>query len=145
MAFWDEGAYRGRRGKRVETTAANVADIEMAHKLIREDDDFVNVDEGFVGIEIRTNEHLSKIKYGVNEKKGAERKREAWLYKEPMKHLKWIGEPKREQEIEYLKSKGRSKVEHIFYIEKGLFGYLKVSEGSIPQQFKVSNANLLPT
>jgi IS5 family transposase len=30
----------------VETTAANVSDIETAHKLIREDDEVVNGDAG---------------------------------------------------------------------------------------------------
>ena len=77
----------------VETTAANVADIEAAHKLIREDDAVVNADAGYVGIEnrkeIREDEHLSKVEYRVNSKKGAARKREAAVYKEVMKHLDW--------------------------------------------------------
>ena len=65
----------------VETTAANVADIAAAHKLIREDDDVVNADAGYGGIEnrkeIQEDGHLSKADYRVNKKKGADRKREA--------------------------------------------------------------------
>ena len=114
----------------VSTTAGNVSDIEEAHKLIREDDEVVNADAGYIGIEkreeIKTDEHLSKVEYRINKKKGADRKREAMLYKEPMKHLDYIGQPKWEQEIEYMKSKVRCKVEHIFYIVKGIFGYRKV-------------------
>jgi IS5 family transposase len=37
----------------------------------------------------------------------------------------YIGQPNGEGKIEYLKSKERSKVEHIFYIEKRIFGYRK--------------------
>ena len=113
----------------VETTAANVADIAAAHKLIREDDDVVNAGAGYGGIEkrkeIREDEHLSKAEYRINKKKGAERKREAALYKEPMKHLDYIGQPNWERELEYMKPKVRSKVEHIFYIVKRVFGYRK--------------------
>jgi IS5 family transposase len=113
----------------VQTTAANVADITVAYKLIRPDDDFVNGDAGFWGIEkrqeIREDEHRSKVSYRINQKKGALRKREAAVYKEPMKHLEYIGQPNWEREIEYMKSKVRSKVEHIFYIVKRLFGYRK--------------------
>jgi IS5 family transposase len=134
VAFWDEGAYRGRRRERYgtqrQTTAANVADIEIAHKLIRTDDDVVNADAVYGGIErrkeIKEDEHLAKIEYRINQKKGSARKRETALYKEPMKHLEYIGQPNWDKEIEYMKSKVRSKVEHIFYIVKRLFGYRKV-------------------
>jgi IS5 family transposase len=59
------------------------------------------------------------------QKKGAERKREAAVYKEPVKHLEYIGHLNRERYIECMKSKVRSKAEHIFYIVKRLFGYRK--------------------
>ena len=79
---------------------------------------------GYVGIEnrkeIREDEHLSKVIYRINKKKGADRKREAALYKEPVKHLEYIRQPKRERELEYRKPKVRSKVEHIFYTVKWL-------------------------
>jgi IS5 family transposase len=113
----------------VSTTAANVCDIEETHKLIREDDEFVNADAGYVGVEkreeIKNDGHLSKVEYRINKRKGAARKREEALYKEPMKHLGYIGQPNWEEHIEYLKSKVRSKVEHIFYIVKRIFGYRK--------------------
>jgi IS5 family transposase len=89
----------------------------------------VNADAGYVGIEkrkeIAENERLSKVEYRINRKKGELRKREAAIYKEPEKHLEYIGQPQWEREIEYKKSKVRSKAEHIFYIIKGLFGYRK--------------------
>jgi IS5 family transposase len=72
----------------VETIAANVADIAVAYKLIRADDDVVNAGAGYTGIErrkeIREDEHLSEVTYRINKKKGMARKREAALYKEPM-------------------------------------------------------------
>jgi IS5 family transposase len=43
-----------------------------------------------------------------------------------MKHLEYIGQPAWDKQIEYLKSKVRSKVEHSFYIVKRLFNYRKV-------------------
>jgi IS5 family transposase len=86
----------------------------------------VNADAGIENRkEIKEDEHLSKVEYRINKKKGAERKREAALYKEPLKHLDYIGQPKWEREIEYMKSKVRSKAEHIFYLVKRLFGYRK--------------------
>ena len=113
----------------VETAAANAADIETAHKLMRDDDDVVNAGAGYGGIEnrkeIQEDEHLSKAEYRVNKKKEADRKREAALYKEPVKHLDYIRQPNRERELEYMKPKVRSKVEHIFYIVKRVFGYRK--------------------
>ena len=42
-----------------------------------------------------------------------------------MKHLDYIGQPNWDRELEYRKSKVRSKVEHIFYIVKRVFGYRK--------------------
>ena len=68
---------------------------------------------------------MSKVEYRIHKKKGAERKREAALYQEPMKHLEYIGQPKWEREIEYMKSKVRSKEEHILYIVKRVLGYRK--------------------
>jgi IS5 family transposase len=111
-------------------TAANVPDIQEAHKLVREDDDFANADAGYVGIqqreEIRSNERLSGIEWRVNQRKGKRVQMEAALYKNAADHLEWVGQPQWDARIEYLKSKVRSKVEHNFYIIKHLFGYRKV-------------------
>jgi hypothetical protein len=43
-----------------------------------------------------------------------------------MKHLEYFGQPHGEGAIEYLKLNVRSKVEHIFYRVKRVFGYGKV-------------------
>jgi IS5 family transposase len=131
----------------VETSAANVADIETAHKLIREDDEVVNADAGYAGIEkrkeIAENEQLSKVEYRINRKKGELRKREAAIYKEPEKHLEYIGEPQWEREIEYKKSKVRSKVEHIFYILDLLGNYFVFSKLIRPQIKDIRNPKRL--
>jgi IS5 family transposase len=114
----------------VEATSANVSDIEVAHKLIRKDDEVVNGDAGYVGIEkrdeIKNDKQQSKVDYRINKRKGAERKREQTIYQDPMNHLEYIGQPEWDKQIEYMKSKLRSKVEHSFYSIKRLFGYRKV-------------------
>jgi IS5 family transposase len=113
----------------VETTAANVSDIEEASKLIREDDDVVNGDAGYTGIEnrkeIKEDENLSKKEYRINKRKGEDKKRRNKLMKDAMNHLEYVAQPDWDGKIEYMKSKVRSKVEHIFAIVKGLFGYRK--------------------
>jgi IS5 family transposase len=53
-------------------------------------------------------------------------KRRAALYKEPINHLEYRGQPNGESTIEYLKSTVRSNVDHIFYRVKRVFGYGKV-------------------
>jgi IS5 family transposase len=49
----------------VEATEANAHDLDAASKLIRPDDEVVNGDAGYVGIEereaIKNDEHLSKV------------------------------------------------------------------------------------
>ncbi len=126
----------------MEMTSAQESDIAVAHKLIRADDDFVNADAGYIGIEkreeIKNDEVLSKIDYRVNERKGRRRKREAMIYKDVMNHLDYRAQPKWDAEIEYLKSKVRSKVEQVFYIIKYIFGYRKVAY----QGFKKNTARL---
>jgi len=136
----------------VETTAANVSDIEMTHKLIREDDEVVNLDAGYIGIEkreeIKADEHLSKVEYRINTKKGELRKRDKTIYKAPLEHLGFIGQPDWEREIERQKSKVRSKVEHAFQIIKVRFGYRKVKyrgleKNSMHLYMLFASANLL--
>ena len=113
----------------VEVTSANVSDIEIAHKLIRSDDDFVNADAGSTGIEkreeIQGDKHLSEIDYRINKRKGADTRRDDAVLKDPMNHLEYIGQPNWDRQIEYQKSKVRSKVEHVFYTVKRMFGYRK--------------------
>jgi IS5 family transposase len=72
----------------LEVTAANVHDLDAASKLIRPDDEVVNGDAGYAGIEereeIKNDKHLSKIDYRINKRKGADRKR----------HDKLLGSPR---------------------------------------------------
>jgi IS5 family transposase len=55
----------------VETTAANVHDIEETQKLIRPDDEVVYGDAGYLGLEkreeIANDEHLSKIEFRITD------------------------------------------------------------------------------
>ncbi len=100
----------------LETTAANVHDITVTSRLIREDDAVVYGDAGYLGIEkreeIASNEHLSSIEYRINRRVGS-------VQKVP-EHL-----PNYEKQIERRKSSVRSKVEHPFLIIKRFFGYSK--------------------
>lgn len=113
----------------VVCTSASASDIGETYRLIREDDEAVYGDAGYVGIEkreeIKEDEHLSKIDWRINTRKGKERAREEKIYSEAMKHLDYIREPRWEAQREYQKSKVRSKVEHNFHIIKDLFGYRK--------------------
>jgi IS5 family transposase len=78
----------------VEVTSANVHDLEAALKLIRADDDFVNGDAGYTGIEerdeIKNDGRLSKIDYRINKRKGADKKRHDKLLGSPMAHLDYV-------------------------------------------------------
>jgi len=124
----------------VEATAANVSDIEVTHKLIRDDDDFVNADAGYVGVEkreeIMNDEHLATVEYRVNARKGSKRKQDKEIYKAPLEHLEYIGEPDWDGEIEKQKSKVRSKVEHTFQIIKVRFGYRKTRYRGIEKNYQ---------
>ena len=101
----------------VTATPANVHDITETAKLIREDDEVVYGDSGYVGIEKRTeikeDEHLSKIDYRIT-------RRPSSLPKVSGNAIDW------ERYIDYRKSSVRSKVEHAFKIIKGTFDFSKV-------------------
>jgi IS5 family transposase len=62
----------------ITATAANISDIAEAQNLIREDDEVVYGDAGYLGIEkreeIRTDEHKSGIDYRINRRPGKLRK-----------------------------------------------------------------------
>ena len=100
----------------VEVTSANVHDINVAAKLIREDDEVVYGDSGYLGIEkreeITSDEHLSKTDYRIN-------RRPSRLQKVSENSFDW------DHMIEHSKSSVRCKVEHPFRIIKCLFGYRK--------------------
>ena len=100
-----------------EGTSANVHDITIASKLIREDDNVVYGDSGYLGLdkreEIVSNEHLSSIDYRINRRRGTLRK------KEDNGGQDW------ERFIEYRKSSVRSKVEHPFRFIKRQCGFMQ--------------------
>jgi IS5 family transposase len=99
-------------------TAANAHDITEASKLLREDDEVVYGDSGYLGIEkrdeIKNDAMKSKIDYRINRRPGAIRRR-------PMSiATQW------ERHIENRKSSVRSKIEHVFRIVKRQFGFSQV-------------------
>jgi len=98
------------------TTAANVHDITVAPQLIREDDDVVYGDSGYIGIEkreeVQASAHLSTKEYRIN-------RRHKSVQRMPEGFIDW------EKEIERRKSSVRSKVEHPFLIIKRYFGFAK--------------------
>ena len=99
-------------------TAANVHDITEASKLLRDDDEVVYGDSGYVGIEkreeIKTDANKSKIEYRINRRAGAMRKGPKTISNQ------W------DRYIESRKSSVRSKVEHVFRIVKRQFGFNQV-------------------
>jgi IS5 family transposase len=101
----------------VKATPASEHDINVASLLIREDDEVVYGDSGYVGIEkreeIQNDEHKSRIEYRINRRPGRISKQKDSPGKE------W------DQYIEKRKSSVRSKVEHPFHVVKNLFGYKK--------------------
>lgn len=101
----------------IEVTPANTHDVTVASKLIREDDEVVYGDSGYLGIEKREevakDEHLSSIDYRINLRPGR-------FPKVSDKAIDWT------RSIEKRKSSVRSKVEYIFRIIKCQFGYRKV-------------------
>ena len=101
----------------ITVTSANVHDINEAHKLLREDDEFAYGDSGYIGIEkrdeIKNDEHLNKIDFRIN-------RRPKSLPKVSDNAFDW------EREIEHRKSSVRCKVEHAFKIIKDTFSFRKV-------------------
>jgi IS5 family transposase len=100
----------------LETTPANVHDIVVVSKLIREDDEVVYGDSGYIGIEKReevlNSLHLSQKEYRIN-------RRYTSVQRLPEGYIDW------EKQIERRKSSVRSKVEHPFLIIKRYFGFAK--------------------
>ena len=99
---------------RLETTAANAHDITKAASLIREDDEVVYGDAGYIGIEkrgeIAGDAHRASIDYRINKRIGS-------IPKVPENFVNW------EKQIEQRKSSVRAKVEHPFLIIKRFFGF----------------------
>ena len=100
----------------IAVTPANTHDITVATELIREDDEVVYGDSGYLGIEKReevtSDKQLSCIDYRINRRPGS-------LQKVSDRSIDW------ERVIEHAKSSVRCKVEHPFRTVKCLFGYRK--------------------
>lgn len=101
-----------------EATAANVHDIDMASELIRDDDDVVYGDSGYIGLserdEIKSDPHKSAIDYRINHRVHKLRK-----IKGSVAHY-WFREEEKQ------KSRVRAKVEYAFFVLKRIFHYTKV-------------------
>ena len=101
----------------ITVTPANRHDITQAADLIREDDEVVYGDSGYLGIqkrtEIKENEHFANIDFQIA-------RRPKSLPKVSDKAFDW------ERYIEHRKASVRCKVEHVFRIIKCQFGYKKV-------------------
>ena len=102
----------------IEVTSANVHDVSVASRLIREDDVVVYGDSGYLGIEKReeivADAHLSSVDYRIN-------RRPSRLQNVSDNSYDW------DRMIEHAKSSVRCKVEHSFRTVKCLFGYKKVA------------------
>ena len=91
----------------ITVTSANKHDITETVNLIREDDEVIYGDSGYLGVqkrsEIQQNEHFSKVDFRIN-------RRPKSLPKVSDHAIDW------ERYIEHRKSSIRSKVEHVFRI-----------------------------
>jgi len=100
----------------VAATAANVHEITVAAKLLREDDEVVYGDSAYLGIEkreeIRESTHFSAIEFRINRRPGS-------LPKVSDNAIDW------ERFIENRKSSVRCKVEHPYRVVKNIFGFRK--------------------
>jgi len=101
---------------KVEATPANIHDITVAAKLLREDDEVVYGDSACLGLskreEIKQDPRLSTIEYRINRRPGR-------LPKVSDNAIGW------ERYIENWKSSVHCKVEHLYRIVKNIFGFRK--------------------
>ena len=122
----------------VETTAANVHDVAVVPKLLYGEESSVHGDSGYLGAQKREdaithNNKGRKIQYKIN-RRPSQSKNNTAASKSQIK--------RRERE----KSSVRAKVEHVFGIVKGLFGYRKTrykgrrkQEAKLHLQFALAN------
>lgn len=110
----------------VEVTGANVHDVTMVPKLLNGEETQVYGDSGYLGAEKREdavirNKSGKKIKYKTNRRPSQSKKCSA----------RSLSQIKRR---EHEKSSIRAKVEHVFGIVKGLFGYRKTRYRGLRKQ-----------
>lgn len=116
-------------------TAANVHDVEVTPKLLTGEEDTVNGDSGYLGAEKREdavvrNKKGKKIRYNIN--------RRPSQYKNNSNRSK--GQIKRR---EHDKSSVRAKVEHVFAVIKGQFGYRGLRKQTAKLNMLFALANLI--
>ena len=123
----------------ITATSANVHDITETHNLLREDDEVVYGDSGYIGVqkrpEIAGNDHFKDIDFRIT-------RRPSSLPKVSDNAIDW------ERYIDNRKSSVRSKVEYAFHIIKNRFGFTKVRYRGIAKNYHKLNvlfatANLL--
>ena len=122
----------------IEATAANVHDVTVVPKLLYGDEASVHGDSGYLGAEKREdavthNSQGKKIQYKINRRPSQGKN----------KSVRSQGQIKRRERE---KSSVRAKVEHVFGIVKGLFGYRKTrykgrrkQEAKLHMQFALAN------
>jgi transposase, IS5 family len=98
----------------VEGTAANVADVTVAHELLHGEEEVVFADAGYQGVAKRPENKEKKIEWHVAMRPG---KRRA-LSESQADRIR--------DRIERLKAQVRAKGEHAFRVVKRQFGYVKV-------------------
>jgi IS5 family transposase len=101
----------------VETTAANVHDVTVVPKLLSGEEESVHGDSGYLGAEkredaITRNKKGKKIRYKINRRPSQSKQKSA----------RCQGQIRRRERE---KSSVRAKVEHVFWVVKGLFAYRK--------------------
>lgn len=98
-------------------TSANIHDSVMASELIREDDEVVYADSGYLGVPdqeaVKADEHLSSIRYEIAKRPSSIKTPKGY------QGIDW------DRQIEHRISSIRCKVEHPFLNVKKLFGYRK--------------------
>ena len=103
----------------VTATAANVHDADEVVNLVREDDEVLYGDSGYLGVdrrpEIASDDHLSQIEYRIAMRPSSMKTTDKY------NGFNW------EKYIEHRKSSVRCKVEHVFLIVKRDFGYRKAA------------------
>lgn len=124
----------------VTVTAANVGDVTQTAQLVREDDDVVYGDSGYIGVEkreeIKEDENLSQKEYRICKRPGK-------LRGVRQNGVRWA-----DRDEERRKSSVRRKVEFVFRIAKGIFGYRKVAYKGLAKNLNkmymiFASANLL--
>ena len=110
----------------VETTPANDHDVTQMSKLMHGEEDSVNGDSGYIGANkrpdaIKKNKRGKRIKYNINRRPSS------------IKKLSKSGQYKAKKR-EHQKSSVRSKVEHVFAVVKGIFGYRKTRYRGLRKQ-----------